>query len=297
MKTPIFQGSATALVTPFFSDGSVDYESLGRLIDAQIAAGTDALVPCGTTGESATMSEKERLSVIEYTLWKAAGRVPVIAGTGTNNTAQSVSMTQCAQHLGVDGILAVCPYYNKPGQEGILKHYLTLADCGSPLIVYNVPGRTGCAIAPETLKKLSEHPNVVGLKEANGSVQSAATVRNLCGDDLPIYSGDDGCIVPFLSIGALGVISVASNILPRVVHNLCEKWFSGDFRQAASLQIRLMPLIAALFSRTNPIPVKGALECLGYPEQFLRLPLCPLSAEEKERVWDAVTPWLKEDWQ
>lgn len=292
MKQPIFRGSATALVTPFFSDGAIDYETLGRLIDFQISSGTDALVPCGTTGESATMSEKERLGVIEYTVWKTAGRVPVVAGTGTNNTAQSVSLTKCAQHLGVDGILAVCPYYNKPGQDGILKHYQTLADCGSPVIVYNVPGRTGCSIAPETLQKLSEHPNVAGVKDAGGSLQAAATVRNLCGDALPVYSGDDGCIVPFLSIGGVGVISVASNILPRVVHNLCEKWFSGDVAGAAADQIRLIPLIEALFRKTNPVPVKAALEFLGYPEQHLRLPLCPLGEEEKQALSKVLEEWL-----
>lgn len=288
MKKPIFRGSATALVTPFFADGTIDYETLGRLIDGQIAAGTDALVPCGTTGESATMSEKERLSVIEYTLWKTAGRVPVIAGTGTNNTAQSVSLTKSAQHLGVDGILAVCPYYNKPGQDGILKHYEALADCDSPVIVYHVPGRTGCGIAPETLQILSRHPNIAGLKDAGGSLQTAATVRNLCGDDLPVYSGDDGCIVPFLSIGGVGVISVASNILPRAVHNLCEKWFSGDVTGAMELQLRLMPLVGALFRKTNPVPVKAALEYLGYPEQYLRLPLCPLEEEEKEELFKTI---------
>ena len=295
MKQPIFRGSATALVTPFFSDGAVDYETLGRLIDAQISAGTAALVPCGTTGESATLSEKEKLSVIEYTLWKTSGRIPVIAGTGSNDTAKSVSLTKSAQHLGVDGILAVCPYYNKPEQEGIRKHYETLADLGSPVIVYHVPGRTGRAIAPETLKALSSHPNIAGLKDAGGSLQDAATVRNLCGDDLPIYSGDDGCIVPFLSIGGVGVISVVSNILPRVVHNLCEKWFSGDTKGACDLQLRLMPLVKALFRKTNPVPVKGALEFLGYPEQFLRLPLCPLSPEEKESVFEVMKPWLKEE--
>lgn len=292
MKRPIFRGSATALVTPFFSDGSIDFETLGRLIDFQIASGTDALVPCGTTGESAAMSEKERLSVIEYTLWKTAGRIPVIAGTGTNNTAQSVSLTKCAQHLGADGILAVCPYYNKPGQDGILKHYEALADCGSPVIVYDVPGRTGCSVAPETLKILSEHPNIAGLKAANGSLQWAASVRGLCGDALPVYSGDDGCTVPFLSVGGLGVISVVSNILPGVVHNLCEKWFCGDIPGAAADQIRLMPLISALFRRTNPIPVKAALEALGYPEQYLRLPLCPLGEGEKRELFEVLQAFL-----
>ncbi len=294
MKRPVFRGSATALVTPFSTDGSVDFETLGKLIDAQISGGTDALVVCGTTGESATMTEKERLSVIEYTVWKNNGRIPVIAGTGTNDTARSTALTKAAQAIGVDGILAVCPYYNKPGQDGILKHYLALAECGSPVIVYNVPGRTASAASPETLQKLSTHPNVSGLKDAGGSLQSAATVRNLCGDDLPLYSGDDGCIVPFLSIGGMGVISVVSNLLPRTVHTICEKWFYGDTAGAAEDQIRLMPLIGALFSRTNPIPVKAALEFFGYPKQTLRLPLCSLPKEETEKLFSLLSRWEKE---
>lgn len=296
MKRPLFRGSATALVTPFLADGAIDFETLGRLIEFQIASGTDALVPCGTTGESAAMTEKERLSVIEYTLWKTAKRIPVIAGTGTNCTAQSISLTRQAEGLGADGVLAVCPYYNKPGQDGILQHYTALADCSSlPVIVYNVPSRTGCDIAPRTLKELSLHPNIAGLKEANGSLSSAAKTRYLCGEDLPVYSGDDACIIPFLSIGGAGVISVAANILPGVIHTLCERFFAGDTKGAEETQLRLMPLISALFCKTNPIPVKGALECLGYPPQFLRLPLCPLSPEEKRIVEEALTPWLKED--
>lgn len=295
MKKTLFRGCATALVTPFFGDGTVDYESLGRLIDLQISGGVDALVSCGTTGESATMTEKEKLSVMEYTLWKTDGRVPVIGGTGTNDTARSVSLTKSAQRLGVDGILAVCPYYNKPGQDGILRHYLALAECGSPVIVYNVPGRTASAADPNTLKELSRHPNIVGLKDAGGSLQNAATVRNLCGDDLPVYSGDDGCIVPFLSIGGVGVISVVSNILPRAVHNLCQRWFSGDETGAAKIQLRLMPVISALFSKTNPIPVKAALEFLGYEPQALRLPLCPLPEEEKQDLFRVLKEWTDND--
>lgn len=296
MKRPIFRGSATALVTPFLADGGIDFETLGKLIDHQISAGTDALVPCGTTGESATMTEKERLSVIEYTVWRVNGRIPVIAGTGTNSTAQSVSLTRRAEALGADGALAVCPYYNKPGQDGLLLHYTALADCSDlPIIVYNVPSRTGCEILPQTLKKLAKHPNVLGLKEAGGNLTAAAKTRGLCGDDLPLYSGDDGTIVPFLSIGGVGVISVAANILPRVIHTLCEKYFAGDAASAAADQVRLMPLITALFSKTNPIPVKAALELLGYPQQSLRLPLCPMNNAEKQIVAEALAPWLKEE--
>lgn len=296
MKRPIFRGSATALVTPFFPDGSVDFDTLGQLIDLQICGGTDALVPCGTTGESATMTEKERLSVIEYTVWKTAKRVPVIAGTGTNCTAQSLSLTKRAEALGADGILAVCPYYNKPTQEGILAHYLTLAEGSSlPLLVYNVPSRTGCEITVKTLKELSSHPNIAGVKQANPSLQEAAKILDLCGDDLPLYAGDDGVILPFLALGGQGVVSVAGNILPRVIHTLCEKWFSGDCEGAARDQIRLMPLISALFCKTNPIPVKAALEQLGFPQQTLRLPLTPLGEEDRRVITAALSPWLKEE--
>lgn len=294
MKSPIFRGSATALVTPFGTDGSIDFETLGRLIDAQLSGGTDALVVCGTTGESATMTEKEKLSVMEYSVGKTNGKIPVIAGTGTNDTARSVSLTKQAKSLGIDGILAVCPYYNKPGQDGILKHYLALAECGTPVLVYNVPGRTASAASPETLKELSKHPNIAGLKDAGGSLQSAATVRHLCGDALPLYSGDDGCIVPFLSIGGIGVISVLSNLFPRTVHRLCEKWFLGDIVGAAETQLAILPLVGALFSRSNPIPVKGALEYFGYPEQILRLPLCSLESAEKQKLFALLSQWERE---
>ena len=286
MKEPLFRGSATALVTPFFEDGSVDFESLGRLIEFQIAGGTDALVACGTTGESATVTERERLSVIEYTVWKTNRRIPVIAGTGTNCTAQSVSVTQRAADLGVQGILAVCPYYNKPTPEGVIAHYAALAECSDlPVIVYNVPGRTGCEISPEVLRVLSAHPKILGLKQANGSAASVARIRNLCGDDLPIYAGDDGLIVSMMALGAIGVVSVGANLFPRRFRRLCEKALSGDFPGAAEEQIRLMPVIDALFFKTNPIPVKAALEWLGFPPQHLRLPLVSLSDAEKQRLF------------
>ena len=296
MKQPLFYGSATALITPFFPDGSIDFESLGRLIDLQIAAGTDALVPCGTTGESATMTERERLSVIEYTVWKTAKRIPVLAGTGTNCTAQSVSVTRRAEAMGADGILAICPYYNKPTAEGIVAHYTALADCSSlPVILYNVPGRTGCEISLSAMKELAKHPNILGLKQANGSAASVARILDACGEDLPIYSGDDGLILPFLALGGVGVISVVSNILPRRVHTLCERFFGGDLAGAAQIQRELMPLIDALFATTNPIPVKAAMECLGFAPQFLRLPLTPLPQAQKEALFALVAPFLKED--
>ncbi len=293
MKQEIFRGAATALVTPFFADGAVDFETLGRLIDFQIAGGIDALVPCGTTGESATMTEKERLSVIEYTVWKVNGRVPVIAGTGTNSTAQSVALTQSARILGADGALAVCPYYNKPTGEGLYEHYITLAECGLPILVYNVPSRTGISIPIEVLKRLSLHPNIAGLKDAGGNIQKTAEIRALCGEDLPLYSGDDGSILPVLSLGGRGVISVVSNLLPRAVHHLCEMWFSGNASESQKLQLRLMPLVAALFAQTNPIPVKTALESLGFGPASFRLPLTPLTAAQKSALFSAVSPWVE----
>ena len=289
MKKPLFYGCATALVTPFFPDGSVDFESLGRLIDLQIGGGIDALVPCGTTGESAVLTERERLSVIEYTVWKTAGRVPVIAGTGTNSTAQSIRLTQQAHSLGADGVLAVCPYYNKPTAEGIVAHYTALADCSSlPVILYNVPARTGCEIPLSALEILAKHPKIAGLKQANGSAASAARIRNRCGEDLPLYSGDDGLILPFLALGGVGVISVVSNLLPRRIHGLCERFFAGDVAGAAAEQCALMPLIDGLFSVTNPIPVKAALERLGFPPQILRLPLTALGEKEKRALFALV---------
>lgn len=295
MKTPLFYGCATALVTPFFPDGEIDFETLGALIDRQIAAGVDALVVCGTTGESATLTEKERLSVLEYALWKTVKRLPVLAGTGTNCTAQSVNVTRRARDLGADGILAVCPYYNKPTAEGIIAHYTALADCSDlPVMLYNVPGRTGCEIPIAALKILSAHPNICGLKQANGSASSVARILGECGENLPVYAGDDGLIVPFLSLGAVGVISVASNLLPRRIAELCKKGLLGKFREAAAEQIALMPFLDALFFATNPIPVKTAMEWAGYPSQGLRLPLTNLSQREEEALRNTVMPFLTE---
>ena len=295
MKQPLFYGCATALVTPFFPNGDIDYETLGSMIDRQIVAGVAALVVCGTTGESSAMTERERLSVIEYTVQKTAKRIPVIAGTGTNCTAQSVSLTRRAAALGADGILAVCPYYNKPTEEGIVSHYTALAESSSlPVLLYNVPGRTGCEISVGALKILSRHPNILGLKQANGSAASVLRIRGECGTDLPLYSGDDGVILPFLSAGAIGVVSVVSNLLPRTVQGLCNRFFEGNPTEAVQIQIRLMPLIDALFATTNPIPVKAALEALGFPPQGLRLPLCPLKGEKKEALLGLMKSYLSE---
>jgi len=296
MKKPLFQGCATALVTPFFPDGSVDFESLGRLIDRQISAGVAALVPCGTTGESATMTERERLSVIEYTVWRVGKKIPVLAGTGTNCTAQSVSLTLQAAALGADGALVVCPYYNKPTPEGITAHYTAVADRSPiPVLLYDVPSRTGCGIPLSSLRILARHPKILGLKQANGSAASVArTVREL-GESLPVYSGDDGLILPFLALGGKGVISVTSNLVPRRVSALCRRFFAGKTEEAAEIQRGLMPLTDALFSVTNPIPVKAALEALGFPPQALRLPLLPLEGREKESLLALVHAYVKEE--
>lgn len=295
MKQPVFYGIATALITPFDRDGAPDFEVFGEMIDRQIRAGTDALVVCGTTGESATLREKERLALIEYAVWRTAKRIPVIAGTGTNCTEQSITLTRSAQRLGADAILAVCPYYVRPTQEGLIAHFTALADCSSlPVVVYNVPKRTGCEAEEATLIRLSEHPNVCGLKQANGSVCSAERIVAACGDALPVYSGDDALTVPMMSVGAQGVISVASNLIPGQMHDLCRLVQTGDLQGAAREQIRLLPLIDALFSLPNPIPVKACMELLGYPEQTLRLPLVAAEGEKKAVLHAIAKPFLQE---
>lgn len=296
MKNTVFRGSGVALVTPFAGDGSVDYETLGQLIEMQIAGGTDALIVCGTTGESATMTEKERLSVIEYAVWKNAGRIPVIAGTGTNNTEQSVFLTRKAEEMGADAALAVCPYYNRPTAEGLRKHFTALADCsGLPVLLYNVPSRTGSDLPIDVLKELAAHENILGIKQADPSVAAVLRIVSECGEDLPVYAGDDGCVVPFLSLGAQGVISVAANVVPHAVHSLCSLWFDGDRERAREMQIRLYPLIRALFAQTNPIPVKAALELLGYSTQTLRLPMTPASDQTREALRRELDFWFDEE--
>ena len=278
MKKRIFTGCATALVTPFNDDCSVNYPRLRTLIEEQIAGGVDALVICGTTGESATLDNDEHLKVLEEAVTTANGRVPIIAGTGSNDTMYAAQLSQHAESLGVDGLLMVTPYYNKTSQNGLINHYFYVADrVKTPIILYNVPSRTGTAIKPETYKELSKHENIVAVKEANGDISSIAKTMSLCQGDLDLYSGNDDEIVPIMSLGGIGVISVLSNILPRETHNICEEFFKGNIDKARDMQLKYVSLINALFSDVNPIPVKEAMNMMGLGMGPLRMPLAPMT--------------------
>lgn len=278
MKKRIFTGCATALVTPFNDDCSVNYPRLRTLIEEQIEGGVDALVICGTTGESATLDNDEHLKVLEEAVTTANGRVPIIAGTGSNDTMYAAQLSQHAESLGVDGLLMVTPYYNKTSQNGLINHYFYVADrVKTPIILYNVPSRTGTAIKPETYKELSKHENIVAVKEANGDISSIAKTMSLCQGDLDLYSGNDDEIVPIMSLGGIGVISVLSNILPRETHNICEEFFKGNIDKARDMQLKYVSLINALFSDVNPIPVKEAMNMMGLGMGPLRMPLAPMT--------------------
>ena len=277
MKNTLFTGMATAIVTPMKNDGSVDFEAMGRFIDFQIENGINALVVMGTTGENATLEPEEQKEVIAFTVKKTAGRVPVIAGTGTNNTAHVLENTKNACEVGVDGILVVTPYYNKATQAGLIKHFTMIADASEvPVILYNVPGRTGCALTPKTIAALAEHPNIVGLKEATGNMSQMVEIMNLCGDKIDVYSGEDALTVPMMAMGGAGTISVLSNILPAETVAMTDACKAGDFKTAAAMQCKFMPLINALFSQVNPIPVKAAAAALGFGDDALRMPLTPM---------------------
>ena len=277
MKNTLFTGMATAIITPMKNDGSVDYEAMGRFIDFQIENGINALVVMGTTGENATLEPEEQKEVIAFTVKKTAGRVPVIAGTGTNQTAPVLENTKNACEVGVDGILVVTPYYNKATQAGLIKHFTMIADASEvPVILYNVPGRTGCALTPKTIAALAEHPNIVGLKEATGNMSQMVEIMNLCGDKIDVYSGEDALTVPMMAMGGAGTISVLSNILPAEAVAMTDACKAGDFKTAAAMQCKFMPLINALFSQVNPIPVKAAAAALGFGDDALRMPLTPM---------------------
>lgn len=280
MKKIIFKGAGVALVTPMNEDGSVNYDVLEKLIKFQIDNGTDAIISCGTTGESATLSEEEHNKVIAFTVEKVAGRIPVIAGTGSNNTETALRHSIEAEKLGVDGLLIVTPYYNKTSQRGLIEHYTYIADrVNIPIILYNVPSRTGVNIKPETYLELSKHPNICAAKEASGDISAVAKIRALCGDNLAIYSGNDDQIVPMLSLGALGVISVFSNICPRECHNMIKEFFSGNAELSSKMQIRYLDLMNAMFCDVNPTPVKAALNMMGFDCGDCRMPLYKLSDE------------------
>jgi len=273
-----FSGCGCAIVTPMLPDGSVHFEALGRLIDYQLEHSCDAIIICGTTGESATLSDEEQKALVDYTVKKVKGRVPVIAGAGSNHTAHAVALAKAAKEAGADGLLCVTPYYNKCSQNGLVQHFSAIADATDlPLILYNVPSRTGCNISPDTCRILSEHPNIVGIKEASGNLSQIADIARLCGEDFAIYSGNDDQIVPILSLGGRGVISVLANVLPRETHDICRLFFEKQTEESAKLQLRLLPLIHALFSDVNPIPVKDALNLMGFSAGPCRLPLTSLS--------------------
>lgn len=282
MHKEIFKGAATAIITPF-KNGAVDYEAFGRLIDWQIAEGISAIVAAGTTGEASTLTDKEHRDVIAFAVERAAGRVPVVAGTGSNDTAYAIELTKFACEAGADGMLLVTPYYNKATQNGLIASFCAVADVSTkPIILYNVPSRTGCNILPATAKKLSEHENIVAIKEASGNISQVAEIAALCGDDLDIYSGNDDQILPVLSLGGKGVISVLSNLMPRETDMICRNYFDGSFEAAKNAQLKLLPLINALFSEVNPIPVKSAMAKMGYGDNELRLPLTQMEpAHEK----------------
>lgn len=278
MADHIFTGSGVAIVTPMNNDGSVNYEEYGRLIDFQIENGTDAIITCGTTGESATMSGEEHCKVIEYTVKKVDKRVPVIAGAGSNDTAFAAELSVEAEKLGADAILSVTPYYNKTSQSGLIRHYNYIADkVNTPIILYNVPSRTGCNIKPETYAELAKHPNIRATKEANGDTCALVRTMALCGDNLDVYSGEDAQAYTITAMGGLGVISVFANVCPQESHDLIQKALDGDFKGSFELQKKYIALMDALFSDVNPIPVKAALNLMGFNCGPCRLPLAPMS--------------------
>lgn len=289
MKKTVFTGAGVAIVTPFNKDLSVNYAKLEELIEYQIANSTDAIIICGTTGEASTLTDEEHRDVIRFAVEKTAGRIPVIAGTGSNDTAYAIELTKFAAEVGADAYLNVTPYYNKTTQLGLVRHFSAIADAVDiPCILYNVPGRTGMTIKPETYLELSKHPNIVATKEASGNVADIVHIRALCGDDLDIYSGEDGLITPILSLGAKGVISVLSNIIPKQTHEICSSYFNGDTAKSAELQIKYSELIDALFIETNPIPVKTAMNILGFDVGECRLPLCEMTPTNLEKLKKAL---------
>ena len=285
MKKTIFTGMATAMVTPMTATG-IDYDSLGRFIDFQIESGINALVSNGTTGENATIEPEDQTALIRYTVERAAGRVPVIAGTGTNNTAHVIENTKRACQTGADAVLVVTPYYNKATQSGLIAHFTAVADVSTlPVILYNVPGRTGCNLLPKTVATLAEHPNIVALKEASGNMAQFMEIMQLCGDKLDIYSGEDALTVPMMSIGCKGAISVLSNVVPAKAVAMTDAALAGNYEEAARLQLQMLPLINALFSQVNPIPAKAAVSAMGYGADILRMPLTPMEEPFRSNLY------------
>lgn len=284
MKKPIFTGAGVAIVTPFIYDETVNYEEFGKIIDHQIANGTDAIIVMGTTGESPTCPEDEHEEIVDFCCKHVAGRVPVIAGAGSNDTKTAVKLTKSAKASGADGVLSVTPYYNKTTQAGLIAHFNAIADCEIPVILYSVPSRTGVSFTANTYKELSKHPYINGVKEASGNFSLIAETLALCGDDLNIWSGNDDQIVPLMSMGGKGVISVLSNVAPQAVHNICQLCFDGKFDKAAKMQLDYLELANSLFCEVNPIPVKKAMQILGWNVGKLRLPLVEPTEEHTARI-------------
>jgi 4-hydroxy-tetrahydrodipicolinate synthase len=284
----MFNGALSAIVTPF-RDGEVDERALRDHIEWQIQSGVDGIVPCGSTGESATLTHDEHERVIKITIEQTRRRVPVVAGTGSNSTAEAIRLTASAREMGADGALLISPYYNKPTQEGIFRHYKMIAAAVDlPIIVYNIPGRTGSNVAPETFARLCEIRNIVGIKEASGSMDQITDIRRLCGDRLTILSGDDSLVVPIMALGGKGVIATISNVMPREMHDLAAAGLAGDFERARALHYKMMPVMRMLFIEINPIPVKQALALMGRCANELRMPLCPMSAPAADKLKNAM---------
>ena len=283
-KKSVFKGTATALITPF-RDGEVDFAALGDLIDRQIDCGIDALVMCGTTGENATLSDEEHREILKYALAKSGGKVPMIAGTGSNDTAHAVKMSRFASDIGYDALLVVTPYYNKATERGLIESYVKIADASAcPIILYNVPTRTCCNITLPVYRELAKHENIVAVKEASGNISAVAELVAECGDDLDVYSGNDDQTLPMLALGGSGVISVASNIIPKEMVSLCRKWFDGDTQECRRLHEKYLKLMKMMFCEVNPIPVKTASSLMGLCESELRLPLCEMSQESQNKL-------------
>lgn len=286
MKNTVFKGAATAIITPFEDDGrTVDYKRFGDIIDWQIEQGIDALVIAGTTGEGSTLSDAEHREVLKYAVQRIGKRVPVIAGTGSNDIAYAIDLTIYACAIGCDAMLLVTPYYNKATQEGLYKSFKAVADASTkPCILYNVPSRTGCNLLPKTVARLADHPNIVAIKEACGNISQIAEVAALCGDKIDIYSGNDDQILPIMSLGGIGVISVLSNILPSETASMCKAFLDGDIEKARNMQLDYLPLINALFCEVNPIPVKAAMAAMGWCRNILRLPLTEMLDENEKKL-------------
>lgn len=286
----IFEGAGVAIITPFLPNGDVNFDKLEEILEEQIAGGTDAIISCGTTGESSTMSHEEHLEVVRFTCKVVGGRIPVIAGTGSNCTREAVEMSREAEKAGADGLLLVTPYYNKATQNGLIAHYKAIAESVSiPIILYHIPGRTGVTMKPETIVTLCrEVPNIVGVKEASGNFSAIAEIMNLADGCVDLYSGNDDQIVPLLSLGGKGVISVLSNIAPRQTHEICQNYFDGNVKKSCEMQLEAIPLINALFCEVNPIPVKAAMNLMGKEVGPLRLPLTEMEPQNQERLKGAM---------